>query len=102
MTQDKLNPVHPGEILAEEFLKPMGLTPEQLASDIGVNITQLDKIIAEKEGMNADMALRLARYFGTSPRFWTGLQADYDLDVTSEYLGNRLEQEVKPRAVAAG
>ncbi len=93
MTQDKLDPVHPGEILVEEFLKPMGLTPEQLASDIGVTIIQLDKIIAEKDRISADMILGLARYFGTSPRFWTGLQTDYDLDVTSEYLGNRPEQK---------
>jgi len=97
MTQNKLNPVHPGEVLLEEFLKPMGLSREQLASDIGVAIIRIDKIIAEKDRISADVALRLARYFGTSPRFWTGLQADYDLDVTAETLGNRLEQEVKIR-----
>jgi addiction module HigA family antidote len=102
MTQNRLNPVHPGEVLLEEFLKPMGLSREQLASDIGVTAIQLDKIIAEKDRINADIALRLARYFGTSPRFWMGLQADYDLDMASEFLGNRLEQEVNPRAVAAG
>ena len=102
MEQDKLNPIHPGEVLFEEFLKPMGLTREQVASDISISISQLDKIIAEQAGINADMALRLARYFGTSPRFWTGLQADYDLDVTSEFLGDRLEQEVRIRAVAGG
>ena len=97
MTQKRLSPVHPGEVLLEEFLKPMGLSREQLASDIGVAIIRIDKIIAEKDRISADVALRLARYFGTSPRFWTGLQADYDLDVTAETLENRLEQEVKIR-----
>ncbi len=102
MEQDILNPIHPSEVLLEEFLKPMELTQEQLASDISISISQLNKIIAEQAGITSNMALRLARYFGTSPRFWTGLQADYDLDVTSESLGDRLEQEVRTLAAAAG
>ncbi len=101
MTPNRLTPVHPGEVLLEEFLKPMGLSREQLASDIGVHIILLDKIIIEKDRISADIALRLARYFGTSPRFWMGLQTDYDLDVASESLENRLEKEVKTCAVPA-
>ena len=78
MTDRKLRPVHPGEILLEEFLKPMGLRQNRLALDIGVLPRRVNEIVLRKRSMSADMALRLARYFGTSPQFWLGLQRGYD------------------------
>ena len=96
----KLLPVHPGEVLLEEFLKPTGLSQNRLALDIGVPSRRINEIVLGKRGISADTALRLARYFGTSPQFWLGLQADYDLDVAEEGLGDRLEREVRPRVAA--
>ncbi len=95
MTDEKLNPVHPGEILQEEFLKPMGLSQSRLALDIGVHPRRINEIVLGKRSVTADTALRLARYFGTSPQFWLGLQTDYDLDIAAEALGGRLERDVK-------
>jgi addiction module HigA family antidote len=98
MRKKKLKPVHPGEVLLEEFLKPMGLSQNRLALNIGVPPRRINEIILEKRRITADTALRLARFFGTSPEFWLGLQAQYDLDVTSDELGKRLEREVKEYA----
>ena len=98
---DKLNSVHPGEVLFEEFLKPMSLSQNRLAIDIGVDARRINEIVLGVRSVTADTALRLARYFGVSPQFWLGLQAEYDLDVTSDTLGNRLEREVRPRPIAA-
>jgi addiction module HigA family antidote len=95
MKVDKLHPVHPGEVLMEEFLKPMQLSQNRLALDIGVHPRRINEIVLGKRSVTADTALRLARYFGTSPQFWLGLQADYDLDVAMDELGDRLEREVK-------
>jgi addiction module HigA family antidote len=95
MTKKKLHPVHPGEVLLEEFLKPMELSQNRLALNIGVPPRRINEIVLGKRRITADTALRLARYFGTSPQFWLGLQTDYDLDITKEELGARLEQEVK-------
>lgn len=95
MVKKKLYPVHPGEVLLEEFLKPMGLSQSKIAHDIGVPPRRINEIVLKKRRITADTALRLARYFGTSPEFWLGLQAQYDLDVTADELGKRLEQEVK-------
>jgi antitoxin HigA-1 len=95
MAENILHPVHPGEVLLEEFLKPMGLSQNRLALDIGVPPRRINEIVLEKRRITADTALRLARYFGTSPQFWLGLQTDYDLDIANESLGNRLEREVK-------
>lgn len=95
MIKKKLHPVHPGEVLLEEFLKPMGLSQNRLALDIGVPPRRINEIVLEKRRITADTALRLSRYFGTSPQFWLGLQTDYDLDIAQEELGARLEQEVK-------
>ncbi len=97
---DKLNPIHPGEVLLEEFLKPMGLSQNRLALHIGVHARRINEIVLGKRAVTANTALRLARYFGTSPRFWLGLQADYDLDVEEDSLGDTLEQEVRVRARA--
>ena len=95
MGKKKLQPVHPGEVLLEEFLKPMGLSQNRVALNIGVPPRRINEIILQKRRITADTALRLARFFGTSPEFWLGLQAQYDLDVTSDELGERLEREGK-------
>jgi len=95
MGKKRLQPVHPGEVLLEEFLKPMGLSQNRVALNIGVPPRRINEIILQKRRITADTALRLARFFGTSPEFWLGLQAQYDLDVTSDKLGERLEREVK-------
>lgn len=99
MSENKLNPIHPGEVLLEEFLKPLNMSQSRLALDIGVHPRRINEIVLGKRGITADTALRLARYFGNSPQFWLGLQMDYDLDVAADLLGNRLEREVK--AIAA-
>ncbi len=97
---DKLRPVHPGEILLEEFLKPLGLSQNRLAIEIGVDTRRINEIVQGKRSITADTALRLARFFGTSPQFWLGLQKDYDLQVALDTLGERIEREVRPlRAV---
>ena len=97
---EKLNPVHPGEVLSEEFLKPMNLSQNRLAIDIGVDARRINEIVLGVRSVTADTALRLARYFGVSPQFWMGLQSEYDLDIALDSLGNRLEREVRPHATA--
>lgn len=96
----KLHSVHPGEVLWEEFLKPMGISQNRLALNIGVPPRRINEIVLGKRGITADTALRLAKFFGTSAEFWLGLQSQYDLDVTAEELGKRLEQEVREYANA--
>jgi addiction module HigA family antidote len=100
-SKKQLKPVHPGEVLLEEFLKPMRLRQNRLALDIGVPPRRINEIVSGKRSVTADTALRLARYFHMSPQFWLGLQMDYDLDVTADALANRLNREVKPHALAA-
>lgn len=94
----KLPAVHPGEILLEEFLAPLGLSQYRLAKDISVPPRRINEIVHGKRSVSADTALRLARYFGTTERFWLELQATYDLDVAMDRLGGRLDTEVVPRA----
>ena len=101
MSEEKLAPVHPGEVLLEEFLKPMGLSQNRLAIDIGVPARRINEIVLGKRRISADTALRLGRYFGMSPQFWLGLQMDFDLDVEEDRLGARLDTEVRPYAVAS-
>ncbi len=101
MNEDKLDPIHPGEILLEEFLKPMGLSQNKVALSIGVPARRINEIVLGKRGVTADTALRLGRYFDMSPQFWLGLQMDYDLDVTADKLEKRLNQEVRPYAMAS-
>ncbi len=101
MAEEKLKPVHPGEVLLEEFLKPMGLSQNSVALSIGVPARRINEIVLGKRRITADTALRLARYFGTSPQFWLGLQMDYDLDVTADTLADRLAREVRPYAIAS-
>jgi addiction module HigA family antidote len=95
MTEERLDPVHPGEVLMEEFLKPLGLSQNRLALDIGVHPRRINEIVLKKRAVTANTALRLARYFGTTPEFWLGLQAQYDLDVEQDRYGEILEQEVR-------
>ena len=94
MARKRQAPVHPGEILLEEFLKPMALSQNQLARDLGVPPRRVNEIELGKRRVTADTALRLARYFDMAPEFWLGLQMDYELDVEEDRLGRRLEREV--------
>ena len=94
-SQEKLAPVHPGEILLEEFMKPLGLSQTRLGRDLGVSPRRINEIVHGKRSVTADTALRLGRYFGTSAEFWLGLQADYDLDTASDRLADRIAEEVK-------
>lgn len=94
MTKE-LAPVHPGEVLLEEFLNPMGLSQNRLALDIRVPARRINEIVRGKRRITPDTALRLARYFNMSPQFWLGLQLDYDLDVVEDELGKQIEREVQ-------
>lgn len=91
---EKLAPVHPGEVLLEEFLKPMDVSQNRLALAVRVPARRINEIVLGKRGVSPDTALRLARYFGMSPQFWLGLQMDYDLDTAEDELGERIEREV--------
>jgi addiction module HigA family antidote len=94
MTQTRLAPVHPGEILLEEFLKPLEISQYRLAKSMSVPPRRVNEIVLGKRSVSADTALRLGRYFGTSEQFWLNLQSEYDLDVERDRLGLRLETEV--------
>jgi addiction module HigA family antidote len=94
MATKKLDPIHPGEVLLEEFLEPMGLSQNQIANDIGVPPRRINEIVHGKRRVTADTALRLAKYFKMSPEFWLGLQMDFDLDTELDRLGKRLDSEV--------
>ena len=91
---EKLLPIHPGEVLLEEFLKPKELSQNALALAIHVPARRINEIVLGKRGITADTALRLGRYFNMSAKFWLGLQMDYDLDVAEDKLGERLEREI--------
>lgn len=93
-------PVHPGEMLREEWLVPLGMNANQLAEALGVNRQSIYEIVNEKRGISAEMALRLARWSGMSPRFWLGLQERYELELAKDRKGERIEREVKPLAPA--
>ena len=95
MTVREIPPIHPGEILLEEYLKPMGISQYRLAKDINVDSRRINEIIQGQRSITADTALRLARYFGTSERFWLNLQSRYDLELQKMELGDKLEKEVK-------
>jgi len=100
MREEKIKPVHPGEVLFEEFLKPMGISQNKLALDIRVPPRRINEIVHGKRRISADTALRLARYFGISPQFWLGLQMDYDLDIEEDRLGERLQHDVREYAAS--
>ena len=94
----KLKNIHPGEVLQEEFLIPMGISQNRIAREIAVPPRRINEIVHGNRAVTADTALRLARYFGTSEQFWMGLQADYDLEEARVKLGNRLVQQVRTHA----
>jgi addiction module HigA family antidote len=95
MKNKKLPPIHPGEILIEEFIKPMGISQYRLAKDISVPPRRINEIVHGKRSISADTALRLGRFFGISPQFWLNLQTRFDLEVTEDLLTERLVKEVK-------
>lgn len=95
MRSRKISPIHPGEILFEEFLKPLGITQYRLAKDISVPPRRINEIIHGRRSISADTALRLSRYFGVSERFWLNLQARYDLEIEKDRLEKRIVHEVK-------
>jgi antitoxin HigA-1 len=97
----KLAPIHPGEVLLEDFLKPLSLTQYRLAHDIGVPARRINEIVLGKRSISADSALRLSRYFRNSARFWLNLQSRYDLEVEQDRLGDRLDHEVIARVSSA-
>jgi len=94
VARKKAPPIHPGEILLEEYLKPLGISQYRLAKEISVPPRRINEIVHGKRSITADTALRLARYFGTSERFWLNLQTHYDLEVEKDRLADRLEEEV--------
>lgn len=97
----RLPPIHPGEILLEEFLNPMGISQYRLAKSISVPPRRINEIVHGKRAITADTALRLSRFFGTSERFWLNLQTRYDLETEKDRLGDRLNDELSPLARAS-
>jgi antitoxin HigA-1 len=98
----KLKPVHPGEILKEEFMIPLGLSMNKMAMDLRVPVTRIADIVNERRGITADTALRFARYFKNTAAFWMNLQTRYDLEVAEDELGEKVERDVQPLEVVSG
>jgi len=98
----KLKPVHPGEILKEEFMVPLGLSMNKMAMDLRVPVTRIADIVNERRGITAATALRLARYFKNSAAFWMNLQTRYDLEVAEDELAEKVERDVQPLEVVSG
>jgi addiction module HigA family antidote len=98
--KDRLPPIHPGEILREEFLAPLAMSAHELALALRVPATRINDIVNEKRGITAGTALRLSRYFGTTAKFWLNLQASYELEVAEDQLGQAVMREVLPRTAA--
>jgi addiction module HigA family antidote len=96
----RLPPVHPGEILSEDLLKPLGISINRLARDLRVPVTRTSEIVNGRRRISADTALRLSRYFGTTPEFWMNLQAAYDLDIAQRASAGLIERDVHPREAA--
>jgi antitoxin HigA-1 len=97
----KLKPVHPGEILREEFMVPLGLSMNRVALDLRVPVTRIADIVNEKRGITADTALRFARYFKNSPKFWMNLQTRYDLEIAEDEIADKVERDVRPLEAAS-
>lgn len=97
---NKMRPVHPGEILREEFLKPLQMNAHALAMELKVPAPRVNEIVRERRAVTPDTALRLARYFGTTPEFWLNLQTSYDLKVAKQKIGSKIDKEVQSRRVA--
>jgi len=100
MRRKKLKPVHPGEILSEEFMAPLGLSMNKMAMDLRVPVTRIADIVNEKRGITAETALRFARYFNNSPVFWMNLQTRYELEVAQDELASNVERDVQPLETA--
>jgi addiction module HigA family antidote len=98
--RDRLPPIHPGEILREEFLVPLGMSSHELSLALRVPATRINDIVNEKRGITADTALRLSRYFSTTAKFWLNLKASYELEVAEDQLGKAVMREVLPRTAA--
>jgi addiction module HigA family antidote len=99
-SKDRLPPIHPGEILREEFLVPLGMSAHELAMALRVPATRINDIVNERRGITADTALRLSRYFGTTSRFWMNMQASYELEAAEDQLGKAVMRDVLPRTAA--
>ncbi len=97
---NQMRPIHPGEILREEFMHPLGMTVHALTMELKIPESQLSELLEERSAISPDMALRLARYFGTSARFWMNLQTSYDLKIAEQQYGSRIAQEVQARQAA--
>lgn len=95
MSQSKISPLHPGEVLLEEFLKPLGLSQNKIAIDLAVSPRRINEIVLGKRRITADTALRLAHYFNMSAEFWMGLQTDFDLEIEADQLAEKVSKEVK-------
>ncbi|TLU83422.1 MAG: HigA family addiction module antidote protein [Chlorobium sp.] len=95
MSVRKMEPLHPGTVLLEDFLNPMNITETRVAEDIHIPVSRINEIISGKQSVTANTALRLARYFGTPPEFWLGLQMDYDLKVAQNISGDEIEREIE-------
>jgi addiction module HigA family antidote len=98
----KIKPVHPGEILREEFMEPLGLSMNRMAMDLRVPVTRVADIVNERRGISADSALRFARYFRNAPVFWMNLQTRYDLEVAEDEISARVERDVRPLELSSG
>jgi len=99
--QKKLPPIHPGEILLKEFLRPLGMSMNRLADELHVPANRITQIVEGRRSVTGETSLRLARYFGTSPEFWLGMQKDYDLQIARDEFEAEVEREVRPRGKAA-
>ena len=97
---NRMRPIHPGEVLREEFLIPLGMSAHALALELKVPAPRINDIVRERRAITPDTALRLARYFGTTPQFWLNLQTSYDLKIAERELGTKIEREVHTRLVA--
>ncbi len=100
MTQQNLDPIHPGEVLLEDFMKPLEITQYALAKAINVSARRINEIVHGNRAITADTALRLGKYFGVHPQSWMNLQSHYDLEMAEQNLGDKLEKEVHPRPAA--
>lgn len=101
MSTNRMRPIHPGEILREEYLIPMDMSPNALATALSVTAARINEIVKEERGVTAETALRLARYFSTTPEFWLNLQMAYELRLAQQQIGNRIKKEIRPIAETA-
>ena len=101
MATNKMRPIHPGEILREEYLAPLGMNPHALAMALHVPAPRINDVVREKRGVTVDTALRLARYFNTTAQFWMNLQTSYDLKVAEKEIGGKIESEIRQFELAA-